>query len=58
MSVDDSPSTTNSVSVAVDDDLYLGAKDAAYPTRKSLTSLLRRRIMLELVNEGLWEDAA
>jgi len=58
MSDFDSPSIENSVSVAVDDELYLGAKDAAYPTRKSLTSLLRRRIMLDLVNEGLWEDAA
>jgi hypothetical protein len=54
----DAPSTKNSVSVAVDDELYYGAKDAAYPTRKSLTSLLRRRIMLDLQNEGLWEEAA
>lgn len=54
----DAPSIENSVSVAVDDTLYLGAKDAAYPTRKSLTSLLRRRIMHDLIAEGIWEEAA
>lgn len=59
MSDTDAPSIENSVSVAVDDELYLGAKDAAYPTRKSLTSLLRRRIMFDLEAAGLWEvDAA
>ena len=53
----DETSTTNSVSAAVDDDLYFGAKDAAYPTRKSLTSLVRRRLLHILETEGLWQAA-
>lgn len=58
MSDMDAPSIENSVSVAVDDTLYLGAKDAAYPTRRSLTSLLRRRIMHDLIVAGMWEQDA
>jgi hypothetical protein len=50
----DSPSSSNSVSVAVEDELYLAAKDAAYPTRKSMTSLVRRRLLRILEREGRW----
>ena len=54
MSVNDSPSSKHSVSVAVDDELYFGAKDAAYPTRKSVTSLVRRRLIRRLEEAGMW----
>jgi hypothetical protein len=54
----DSPSSSNSVSVSVEDELFLGAKDAAYPTRNSLTSLVRRRLLKILESEGLWQRAA
>ena len=53
----DAPSSSNHVSVAVEDELYLGAKDSAYPTRHSLTSLVRRRLVKILESEGLWEAA-
>lgn len=54
MTAYDEPSSSNSVSAAVDDELYYGAKDAAYPTRKSLTSLVRRRLLHRLEQEGAW----
>lgn len=54
MTAYDEPSSSNAVSAAVDDELYYGAKDAAYPTRKSLTSLVRRRLLLRLEREGAW----
>lgn len=57
MTAYDEPSSSNSVSAAVDDELYFGAKDAAYPTRKSLTSLVRRRLLLRLERDGMWEAA-
>jgi hypothetical protein len=52
----DEPSSTKSVSVAVDDELFYGAKDTAYPTRHSLSSLVRRRILKILETEGLWKS--
>jgi len=57
MTAYDEPSSSNSVSAAVDDELYFGAKDAAYPTRKSLTSLVRRRLLLRLERDGAWKAA-
>ena len=57
MTAYDEPSSSNSVSAAVDDELYYGAKDAAYPTRKSLTSLVRRRLLLRLERAGVWDAA-
>jgi hypothetical protein len=57
MDAEDAPDLKHTVSVAIEDDLYLGAKDAAYPTRNSFTSLLRRRLMFELKREGIWETS-
>lgn len=52
MTAADETQVTANVSAAVDDELYFAAKDAAYPTRKSMTSLVRRRLLFILEREG------
>jgi hypothetical protein len=51
---DDKKASTHTVSVAVDDTLYLDAKDAAYPTRQSMTSLVRRRLLHIMEQNGIF----